>query len=210
MKQSVLAVCLLVSMSWAEAADVSVIKGEVLEVKDVPGYTYLRLKTGQGETWAAVNRAEVKKGAAVVIENAMTMDNFESKSLKKTFKHIVFGSLAGASAKTDSIGAVRVDKASGENAYTVAEIIGRAAALKDKPVLLRGQVVKYNGDIMGRNWLHLRDGSGSAADNDILVTSAQAAKLGEVVTVKGVVRNDKDFGSGYRYAVMIEDATLQP
>jgi hypothetical protein len=73
-------------------------------------------------------------------------------------------------------------------------------------------VVKYNPEIMGKNWIHLRDGSGSAADNtnDILVTSGVQVKVGDVVTVKGTVRTDKDFGAGYAYKVIIEDAVLQP
>jgi hypothetical protein len=64
---------------------------------------------------------------------------------------------------------------------------------------------------MGKNWAHLRDGSGSEADktNDILVTTLNDAKLGDVVTAKGVVHLDKDFGSGYSYKVLIEEATLQ-
>jgi hypothetical protein len=72
-------------------------------------------------------------------------------------------------------------------------------------------VVKYNPSIMGKNWAHLRDGSGSAKDNtnDVLVTTKEQVKLGDVVTVKGVVRTDKDFGAGYTYKVLIEDATVQ-
>ena len=83
--------------------------------------------------------------------------------------------------------------------------------LKDKPVLVRGKVVKYNAGIMGKNWVHLRDGSGSAADNtnDVLVTTANQAKVGDVVTVKGIVHTNKDFGAGYAYKVLIEEATLQ-
>jgi hypothetical protein len=71
--------------------------------------------------------------------------------------------------------------------------------------------VKYNAGIMGKNWIHLRDGSGSVADgtNDILVTTTQEAKAGDVLAVKGIVRTDKDFGSGYSYKVLIEEASLQ-
>lgn len=204
----------------------TVVKGEVIEVKDVESYTYIRLKTKDGETWAAVNKTPLKKGDAVTIENVMTMYNFESKSLKKTFPTILFGTVGGAGggaghdmatapsglAKTMVYAAnIHVPKASGANARTVAEIITKAAELKDKPVLLRGKVVKYNPDIMGKNWIHLRDGSGTEADNsnDILVTSANPVKLGDVVTVKGIVRTDKDFGAGYAYKVLIEEATLQ-
>ncbi len=198
------------------------LKGQVLEVTDVDAYTYVRLKTAEGETWAAVNKAAIKKGSEITLENTMVMNNFESKSLKKTFPSIVFGTLAGSAAampagharteKPADIGDVRVAKATGANARTVAEVITKAKELKDKPVLVRGKVVKYNAAIMGKNWVHLRDGSGSEKDgtHDILVTTAQETKVGEVVTVKGTVRTDKDFGSGYSYKVLIEEATLQP
>jgi hypothetical protein len=201
----------------------TVVTGVVLEVKDVEVYTYLRLKTKDGETWAAVNKATVKKGSTVSIENAMVMNNFESTSLKKTFPSIVFGNLAGtakaggqdphgAAAKVVDTGPIKVDKAKGANARTVADIVTKAADLKDKPVQVRGKVVKYSAEIMGKNWIHLRDGSGSEANNsnDILVTTGSPAKVGDVLTVSGTVRIDKDFGSGYAYKVLIEDATLQP
>ncbi len=200
----------------------TIVSGEVLEVRDVENYSYLRLKTKDGETWAAVTTAAIKKGAKVTIENAMVMKNFESKALNKTFPSIVFGNLAGAGKGTPGVGPgvvkavdaapIHVPKASGANAHTVAEIMTTAAALKDKPVRVRGKVVKYNPGIMGKNWIHLRDGSGTAADNtdDVLVTTLGQAKLGDIVTVTGVVRTDKNFGSGYAYKVLLEDATLQP
>ena len=204
----------------------------MLETKDVDSYTYLRLKTAQGETWAAVPTAKVKKGDKVTVENAMVMNNFESKSLKKTFDKVVFGTLGtgkGAAPQTAQAAArpqapipmrarprleapdAKVAKATGANAYTVAEIMSKPAALKDKPVVVRGKVVKYNSGIMGKNWIHLHDGSGSAADqtNDVLVTTTEETKLGDIVTAKGVVRTDKDFGAGYSYKVVVEEAKLQ-
>ena len=208
----------------AKAPAKSTVTGEVLEIKDVDSYTYLRLKTKDGETWAAVTTAAVKKGATVTIENAMVMNNFESKTLKKTFPSIVFGSLGGAAVATGTgaMGSkmamasaadttpIKVAKASGTNAYTVADVVTKATQLKDQPVKVNGQVVKYNAGIMGKNWIHLRDGSGTAANNDVLVTTAAPAKVGDQVTVSGMVRNDKDFGAGYSYKVLIEDATLTP
>lgn len=197
----------------------TVFTGEVLEVQQVESYTYLRLKTRDGETWAAVSRAPVSKGATVTIEKAMVVNDFESKALKKTFQTIVFGNLAGANPHgglTNAVNTVegtdaKVAKASGPNAKTVAEIITQAAGLKDKTVLVRGKVVKYNAGIMGKNWIHLRDGSGSAAanTNDVLITSMNEVKVGDVVTAKGIVRTDKDFGSGYVYKVIVEEATFQ-
>ena len=106
--------------------------------------------------------------------------------------------------------AVKVPKATGANAYTVAEVVTKAVELKDKPVRVSGKVVKYNAAIMGKNWLHLQDGTGSASNNDILVTSTVTAKLGDIVTVSGIVRNDRDFGAGYFYKVLIEDSAGKP
>jgi len=232
--KTLLALCLFVAAPlstsvWAAdapataAAAASVVTGEVLEVKDVDSYTYLRLKTKDGETWAAVGKAPVKVGAKVTIDNPMVMKNFESKSLKKTFATIVFGTLGGTGKDTTSAHAgmaktapdttpIKVAKASGANARTVAEVITKSAELKDKPVLVSGKVVKYNPGIMGKNWVHLRDGSGDAAKDtdDILVTTLAQTKVGDVATVSGVVRTDKDFGAGYTYKVLIEDAKLKP
>ena len=204
-----------------------VVQGEVLEVKDVDSYTYLLLKTREGETWAAVTKAPVKTGARVTIEHASVMLNFESKTLKRKFDRIVFGSIASAGAgaaapmtspMTSPHGGVaaagapvaKVPKASGADARTVAEVVTGKAGLKDKAVLVRGQVVKVSLGIMGKNWLHLQDGSGSAAagSNDILVTSKDAAAVGDIVTAKGTVRTDVTLGAGYAYAVLIDDAAL--
>lgn len=223
-----LATCVVQAGQSPAPAAATVIKGAVLEVKEVESYTYLRLKTRDGETWAAVGKTPIAKGTEVTIENAMTMRNFESKALQQTFPTIVFGTLAGAPAgaavaaavvagahggiaRKQEVGDVKVPKASGANARTVAEVNAKGLALKDKPVLVRGKVVKFNGGIMGRNWIHLRDGTGSAADNsnDLLVTTTQKASAGDVLTVKGVVKTDRDFGSGYVYKVVIEEATLQ-
>lgn len=198
------------------------IKGVVLESRNVDGYTYLRLKTGGGELWAAVPTASVKTGAEVTLVNPAVMQNFESRTLKKTFDKIVFAQLAGPAAllgapqaaarpATAAEPAPKVAKATGAGARTVAEVVTGKTALKDKAVVVRGQVVKVNTGIMGKNWVHLRDGSGSAADgtNDILVTTRDAAAVGDVVTAKGTVRTDVTVGPGYAYAVLIEDAALR-
>jgi hypothetical protein len=223
-------VTLFMNTGWTagdpSAVEGQTVKGEVLEVKAVDPYVYLRLKTKEGELWAAVNKAPVQKGAEVSIENAMMMKNFESKSLKKTFDKIVFGTLAGTGAASGigDLGQIHrgviqspgvpdavVPKAQGPDARTVAEIIGKRAELKNKTVLLRGKVVKVSSAVMGKNWLHLRDGSGSAKDNtnDIIVTTKEQTVVGSVVVARGVVRTDLDLGSGYAYKVLVEDATLQ-
>ena len=116
---------------------------------------------------------------------------------------------AAAAAGPADVGDVKVAKAPGADARTIAEIYSQRSALKEKPVTLRGKVVKYNEGIMSRNWVHLRDGTGTQGkDNDITVTTSDKTAVGDVVVVKGTVRLDKDFGAGYAYPVIIEDAKL--
>jgi len=105
---------------------------------------------------------------------------------------------------------VKVPKAEGKDAYTIAQVFADRAKLKDKIVTVRGKVVKANGGIMGRNWYHIRDGSGSREkkDDDLTVTSNDGAIVGDVVVVKGVVHLEKDFGAGYQYPVVVEDAKV--
>lgn len=199
------------------------ISGKVLERIDAAPYSYLRIQSAKGEIWAAVPETKLEKGAEVTVFNAMQMDNFESKTLKRKFDVVFFGTLDApaespspamqhAMAANGPVGAadVKVDKAMGQDARTVAEIHAQKMALKEKSVTVHGKVVKFTSEVMSKNWIHLRDGSGDASkgDNDITVTTKSTAKVGDLVLVKGIVRVNKDFGSGYTYAVIIEDAKI--
>jgi hypothetical protein len=115
-----------------------------------------------------------------------------------------------AAAGSSDLKEVKVAKASGPDGRTVAEVHAQRAALVEKTVTIRGQVVKFNAGIMGRNWVHLRDGSGSQekGDNDITVTTQDTVAVGDLVTAKGTVRVDKDFGTGYAYPVIVEEAHI--
>jgi hypothetical protein len=210
--------------------------GTVLETMDAAGYTYVRLKTAEGETWAAVNEAKVEKGSTVTVANPMPMDGFESKTLNRKFDHIVFGNLAPAGSVAPpadgppptgvppAIAAqhaqvasgpevtekISVAKAEGPDGRTIAELYAERAALKGKPVAIRGKVVKFNSAIMGKNWIHLRDGSGTpdGKDDDVTVTTNDTVAKGDVVLVRGTVALDRDFGSGYTYALVVEGAKI--
>jgi uncharacterized protein YdeI (BOF family) len=213
------------------------IKGKVLERIDVDQYSYLKLQSGKDEVWAAVPRAEVKKGDEVTVVNGMPMPGFKSDKLNKTFEQIYFGTLEGAAGPTApppgmgtaasdpspanlasqhanlakvpaEVGDVKVPKATGPDAKTVEEVYQQKAKLKEKDVTLRGKVVKYNAGIMGKNWIHLRDGSGKDETADLLVTTSEVAAVNDVVTVKGKVKLDMDFGYGYAYKVLVEDAKI--
>jgi GW (Gly-Tryp) dipeptide domain len=97
-----------------------------------------------------------------------------------------------------------------KDGQTVQEIIAAGKKLAGKEVTVRGKIVKYNAGIMDKNWLHIRDGSGDAGrgDNDLTVTTATDAKPGDTVLVTGKVSVNKDFGAGYKYAVILEDAKV--
>ncbi len=217
----------------------SELSGTVLETVDSGGYTYLKLKTSSGEVWAAVNQASVRKGSTATVVNPMLMENFESKTLKRKFDRIYFGVLgsspsssspsgvtlppghppvgetmaaqdAAAGAGPSDAGPIKVTKAEGRNARTVTEIYAQKSTLNGTKVVVRGKVVKFLPEIMGKNWLHLRDGSGSPEkkNDDITVTTADTAAVGDVVVVTGTVHIDRDFGAGYAYPVIIEEARI--
>lgn len=106
---------------------------------------------------------------------------------------------------------ISVPKATGANAYTVEGAFVNSAKLDKQKVVVRGKVVKVSSGIMGKNWIHLQDGSGSAAKgtHDLVFTSKEAPKKGDVVTASGTLYKDRDFGSGYKYSVLVEDATFK-
>ena len=92
----------------------------------------------------------------------------------------------------------------------MAQVFAERRVLVNKTVTVRGKVVKANPSIMGRNWIHIRDGSGSREkkDDDLTVTTQDGAAVGDIVVVRGVVHVDRDFGAGYSYPVVLEDAKV--
>ena len=107
---------------------------------------------------------------------------------------------------------IKVEKAPGENSYTVADIFSKATELNGQTVVIRGKVVKVSPRIMGRNWIHIQDGTGNPEDSthDLVITTSQEAGADwDVITMEGVLTANKDFGSGYSYAVIIEEASLK-
>jgi hypothetical protein len=210
--------------------------GSVLETMDAGSYTYVKVKTASGEVWAAGPTTVVAVGDEVALPQGMLMQDFESPSLGRKFPEIYFVNeirKGGAAAVppghagmptgepgAEHTGAVMGGKAvaagsvaRAEGGRTVAEIHAGRAGLGGQRVKVRGQVVKSTPGVMGRNWLHIQDGSADGPQGDLTVTTASAdAKVGDLVLVEGVAAVDRDFGSGYRYEVLIEDArvTVEP
>ena len=204
--------------------------GIVLETTNASRYTYVQIDTGKGTMWAAGPVFAVKVGDCVTVEGGMPAKNFKSKVLNRTFEDLCLAgsiTLAGSGCPSHAEGAGKmpaghpaVTQKNGalspgmpaiqkpEGGRTVAEIWDTKATLSGKTVIVRAKVVKVSTKIMGLNWLHVQDGSGAEGKNDLAVTTKDTAKVGDVVTVSGTLNTDRDFGSGYKYDVILEDATV--
>lgn len=200
----------------ALAADLA---GTVVETMDAAGYTYLLLKTEAGEKkWAAVPKAKVKKGAKAVVVNYAEMRGFQSPTLNRSFDVIAFGTFGDGSApaaapapeRAADRGPIKVARAAGADARSIAELHAQKKSLSGKEVVVSGEVVKYSAGILGANWAHLRDGTGKAKDgsDDVTVILKEDAEMGQVITVRGKVVIDKDLGGMYKFPVALEDASL--
>jgi hypothetical protein len=199
--------------------------GKVVETMNSGGYTYASLERDGKHIWVAYPAQDTRVGETLTFRGCAGMPNFQSKTLNRTFDLVLFcgapekPSTVAPEAKTSpgSEGAsaplqkIQVAKATGANAYTVEEIFAKKASLNGLNAVVRGQVVKVSSGIMGKNWIHLQDGSGSAAQktHDLVITSSERPAVGDVVTVSGTLATDKDFGGGYKYGVIMEKGSVQ-
>lgn len=211
----------------AAPAPAQIIEGEALETLDVPEYTYIRIgQKGAVDAWAAVTSAKVKVGDHVRIESQTVMTNFTSPKLKRSFDRIHFGTLAGQNVAQapsnphdapampanqpvdEDIPIGKIEKAEGPNGLRIMELFAQKKGLAGKTARVRGVVVKATYGVMGKNYIHLRDGSGTEAqhDNDLTVTTQEKLEKSQTVVLEGTVTLDKDLGAGYFYDVLLEDA----
>jgi hypothetical protein len=203
--------------------------GKVVETMNAASYTYVLVDTGSKKVWAAAPQFAVKTGDSVAVAAGMPMMNYHSKTLDRDFDVVYFAAgvavegtqpansssgpalpkghppLAGGTGKPD-IDLTGIKRA--EGGMTIQEIFAGKAKLSGQPVKVRGKVVKYNPMILGKNWLHLRDGTGSEGSNDLVLTTAAEVKVGDTVLVSGKISTEKDLGAGYKFAVLVDDATV--
>ncbi|MCB9540387.1 MAG: nucleotide-binding protein [Myxococcales bacterium] len=99
-----------------------------------------------------------------------------------------------------------------EGVDDIATLWSKKGELAGKPVKVHGKVTKFSPGIMGRNWVHVQDGTGDAAQNthDLTLTTAEQVSVGQELTFEGTAQIDKDFGAGYRYGLIIEGAKVVP
>jgi len=189
----------------------------VIEVIQTSNYTYLQVFENNEKYWIAVTARESKEGEVLYFSNSMEMKDFKSKELNRTFPSVLFVQdisetppSVDQTAKTtgkrpvQKLDNIAVEPADG--GITIADLFKNKAGFADKKVKIRGVVVKYNENIMNKNWAHIQDGTENGENFDLTVTTKDVVADGSTVTFEGIIRLDKDFGSGYAYDVIMEDA----
>jgi len=194
-----------------------------VEVIQTSGYTYVRVVADKRDYWIATNKMEVKEGETYFWSQGAEMNNFTSKELKRTFPSIFFvedftdqpilkkpqmpaTSMAGKQKPPEKTG-ITVPRA--EDGITVAELYSKRNSFQGKTIKIRGEVVKFSPQIMNKNWVHLQDGTRDGDNWDLAITTQDIVKTGDIVVFEGVVALNKDFGAGYVYDVILEDAKLK-
>ena len=176
----------------------------------------------------------VQVGDTVQAFQGMPMTNFESKSLNRTFDVVYFlGALENLSTPATSAmsegqpsSALPPGHPSTDTAIEtptadikvaeltpgqdIAYVYANKDSLAGQQISLRGEVVKFNSNILGTNFIHIQDGSGDVADgsNDLIVTSTTETAVGETIVLTGTIVLDKDFGAGYTFPILMEDASI--
>jgi lipopolysaccharide export system protein LptA len=211
-------------------------KVTVKEVLQTSGYTYLLVNESTTETWLALPKMNASPGEIYYYKNGFEVTNFESKELNRKFGIIYFlesisstPDLKSVSTPVippahpellhDSSGKIHytanikvqkeeVDVVADNRGVTIADIFKNKAKYNGKTVRIKGKVTKFNQKIMGSNWIHMQDGSDFEGNFDLTVRTEAIVGIGETVVLEGKVSLDKDFGYGYKYQVLIEDAKI--
>ena len=212
----------------AAAVQEASIAGVVEENLAAGSYTYTRAKPASGESvWVAHTDPPPAVGSTVTIATHLPMRDFHSESLKRDFALVYFvESLTGGAAEAEgalpaghpSVAAEHGAPAAATNvpavlgppagSRSVEQVWAERATLNGREVSVRGKVVKVTEGVLGRNWLHLRDGTGAEGTNDLTVTTSGTVAVGDEVVAKGIVSIDQDFGAGYVYPVIVTGASL--
>lgn len=187
------------------------------------GYVYILGEQGEETKWFAISAQEVNEGEVYYYTEPLVMKDFYSKELDRPFDEVVFlmkVSKDAADLKPVVEEPLMDGKPSGkvitekktvsidipENGINIAQLYENAKQYEGKKIIVRGEVVKFSPEIMNTNWIHLQDGTSFNDKYDLTITSSEAVNVGDIVTFEGVVTLDKDFGYGYFYELLLEEA----
>jgi len=196
----------------------------VKEVIQTTSYTYLLAEENGQVQWLAMPKIEANIGETYYHQNGMEMLDFKSTELNRTFSSVIFltGVIdpkiveEGTAAVTPSpqkSNTVIVEKIDVEiepavGGITIEELFSNKENYSNKVVKIRGQVSKFSDKIMGKNWIHLQDGTSSSGEYDFIATTSDIVNVGDVITIEGIISLDKDFGYGYFYSVIMENGKV--
>jgi hypothetical protein len=192
---------------------------KVIDIIPAKGYTYLQVTENKKDFWIAVPAMEIEIGETVYFSRFMIMEDFRSDNIDKSFDKILFVEDARKSPTPDEMKNIHSGVLSSEkqdikitplsDGKTIHQIFSDKASLNGEVIKVKGQVVKFNKQIMKRNWIHIQDGTGGENEFDLVMTSNEEVQVGDIITAEGKVVVDKDFGAGYFFPVMIEDAKIE-
>jgi hypothetical protein len=191
----------------------------VKEVLNTDRYSYLRATEGTEEFWVAISKRDIKVGGTYVFQGGLLKKNFFSQEFQRAFETLYLvsnlseqggGSESELDAGLAQMGAANLEVGKitwAAGAVKLSELFSNKSKYANKQILVTGKCIKVNPMIMNRNWIHLQDGTGEKLD--LTVTTTENIPLGAVVTLKGTIALDKDFGAGYRYDIIMEGAVVQ-
>ncbi len=190
----------------------------VKETFNAGGYTYIN---GSNDLWLAIGQRPIEVGKAYYYKGALEMKNFHSKELNRDFPVIYFLNtisdtpiennmpMQASSMKKQTAKKIEVSIEKKEGTTSIADIFSKKNEFSGKQISVKGKVVKFNQNIMGKNWIHIQDGSDFESNFDLTLTSKEVVSVGQIIEVTGTIALDKDFGAGYTYDVIMEDANIQ-
>jgi hypothetical protein len=186
---------------------------KVLESIDVSNYTYLHVTENGKEYWLAAPQMKTEKGETLYYSQGMEMKDFHSDALNRTFPSIYPNlqqdqTLSSVHQQANAAQKENVSIDPLGDGKTIAQIYSQRNELSGKTVRVKGKVVKYNAGIMSRNWIHIQDGTESNGSFDLLITTKDVTAPGEIIIAEGKIVLNKDFGAGYSYTVLLEDAKI--
>ena len=196
-----------------------VIVNEVLQAGE---YTYLNVSEKRKKIWLAVPLIQVSKGDRLSYTGGLEMTDFYSKELKRTFPSVLLlenvnteqipvkkdGMILspnGIGVKTEKID---VSIVPGEGCISIAKLMEAKGGYSGKTIRVKGKITKYNPSILGKNWIHLQDGTQFNNAFDLTITTDSQLVIGDTATFEGKITLKKDFGYGYFYDVIMEDGKL--
>jgi len=205
---------ILFTLLLALGLNAATFTGVIQEKLSSGGYTYMKVQEGKNNYWIAMTQRDVKVGDTISYTEQGWMKNFHSKTLNRTFENILFAGNAESKVKRPLIEERKSSKMTSdyaqEGVISIAELFANRDKYVGKIITIKGKVTKTSNAIMKLNWLHINDGSNFQNMDDLVFTSTQTLpKMGEIIYAKGLVVKDKDFGYGYFYPLIIQEAAFK-